>query len=83
MLLPFSGTASSPVPNLRSWRYCLRARFKFLRRRRDPKKGSGDEGVSISISIFYFAARDGFAAKFHSTTTRKNRQLRRLSRPLK
>lgn len=67
MLLPFSGTASGLVSSLRSWRYCLSARFKFLQRSRDPKKGSGDEGIFIPISIFYHAARDCFAAKFHST----------------
>ena len=38
--------------------------LKFRRRSRDPKKGSGDEGISRG-----FAARGGSAANSHSTGT--------------
>ena len=33
--------------SLRSWRYCVGARFKFWRRSRVPKKGSRDEAIEI------------------------------------
>ena len=48
--------------SLRSWRYCVGA--KFWRRSRVPKKGSRDEAVDISRG---FAARDGSTVKSHST----------------
>ena len=46
--------------SLRSWRYCVGARFKFWRRSRVPKKGSRDEG-------------DGSAVQSHSTILQRLR----------
>ena len=58
--------------SLRSWRYCVGARLKFLRRSRVPKKGSRDEAVGgISRG---FAARDGCAVKSHSTILQRLRR---------
>ena len=38
---------------------------KFWRRSRDTKQGVGTRGLNLAA----YAARDGFAAKSHSTTT--------------
>ena len=72
--------------SLRSWRYCVGARFKFWRRSRVPKKGSRDEAVEFlaasplvtappsNLTRLYY---NGSAAKSHLTTTQYG-QLRRL-----
>ena len=75
--------------SLRSWRYCVGARLKFLAAEPCSKKGSRDEAVDEAVflaasplvtappsnltRIYY----NGSAAKSHSTTT-QYRQLRRL-----
>ena len=58
---------SRPFTNsLRSWRYCLGARFRFWGRSRDPKKGVGTRRLKY-LFLAAYAARDGFAAKLNLT----------------
>ena len=66
-----SRTDRKPCVSLRSWRYCLGARFKFWWRSGVPKKGSRDEVVGISRG---FAARDGSAVKSCSTILQRLRR---------
>ena len=73
--LPISFTRN--VPSLRSWRYCVGARLKFLRRSGVPKKGSRDEAVEVLLSWSIsrgFAARDSSAVKSHSNILQRLRR---------
>ena len=54
----------------------MSVRLRFWRRSCDPKKGVKAMGTR-RLSLKAYAARGGFAAKSHSTTT-EYRQLRRL-----